>query len=105
MIRHDAQRHVRFPRIAVAHPRAPRKPGDQILKNIRVIGAAFPLQHHAEALKAHSRIHVVLRQSLQAPISLAIVLHEHEIPYLYNLRVILIDKVASGHARPFRIRS
>ena len=50
-------------------------------EDIGVIIALLALKGHTEPLEAHSRVHIPMRQQLQRPVSLAVVLHKHEVPY------------------------
>ena len=50
-----------------------------------------------EPFKSHASIDNVHRQLFQRAVSLAVELHEHEVPYLDNLRVVLVDKLAARH--------
>ena len=56
------------------------------------------LQHAHQALEAHARVDDVHRQLLQRAISLTVVLHEHEVPDLDDLRVVLVHQLTTGFA-------
>ena len=57
----------------------------------------FALQSTNKTLKSHTGIDNVHRQRFERTISLAVELHEHDIPYLYHLGVVLVDELASRH--------
>ena len=60
------------------------------LKYIGVVIALLSLQHHAETLEAHACVYMAVRQGFQRAVRLAVELHEHEIPYLYDLRIVFV---------------
>ena len=57
----------------------------------------FALQSTNKTLKSHTGIDNVHRQRFERTISLAVELHEHDIPYLNHLWIILVDKFTSRH--------
>ena len=59
----------------------------------------FALQRTYQALKAHTGINHVHRQRLQRAISLAVILHEDNVPNLNHLGIILVDQLTAGHLR------
>ena len=56
------------------------------------------LQHTDEALEAHTCINDVHRQLFQRAVGLAVILHKDEVPYLNDLRIVLIHQLAAGLA-------
>ena len=56
------------------------------------------MQHADEALEAHARVDHVHRELLQRTVGLAVELHEHEVPNLNHLRVVLVHQVAARDA-------
>ena len=46
-----------------------------------------------ESLEAHSAVDVLLGERLEAAVGLAVELHEHEVPDLQNVGVVLVDEV------------
>ena len=50
-----------------------------------------------QTLETHTSINDVHRQRLQRTVSLAVELHEHDVPYLYDLWVVLVYQLSSGH--------
>ena len=56
------------------------------------------LQHADQALEAHTRVDDVHGEFLQRAVGLAVELHEHEVPYLDNLWVVLVHKVTTADA-------
>lgn len=71
---------------------------NDVLEHIPVIVALVAVDGHHQALEAHAGVHVMLGQLLEGTVSLAVVLDEHQIPYLYHQRVALIDQVRPGTA-------
>ena len=59
-----------------------RRGGDQIAKEVDLVIAVDVLQHRGQTLQAHSRIDAGLRQRRELPVSVAIELHEHQVPDL-----------------------
>jgi hypothetical protein len=61
-------------------------------EDISIIVRHLVLEHRDEALKAHPCIDVAVRERAKGTIWLAIELHEHEVPYLKDSGVILINQ-------------
>ena len=70
---------------------------NQGLEDIRVVVGLLALHHHAEALEAHARVDMLGLQGFQSTIGQTVVLHEYEVPYLDDQRVVLVDQLASRH--------
>ena len=52
--------------------------------------------HHAdEALESHAGVDDVHGELLQGAVGLAVVLHEHQVPYFDDLRVVLVHQFAA----------
>ena len=67
------------------------------LENIGVVVGCFALQRANKAFETHTRIDNVHRQGLQRAVGLAIKLHKHDVPYLDNLRIILVYEACARH--------
>ena len=67
------------------------------LEYVRVIIRVLALQGAHQALEAHARVDYVHRKLFKRTVSLAVELHEHEVPYLDYLWVVLVHKFASRH--------
>ena len=67
-------------------------------EHVGVIVAALALEHGAEALEAHSGVDVLGGQGFEMSVRHALVLHEHEVPYLYHMGVGLVDELASAQS-------
>ena len=78
-------------------PRELAYPGDYVLEHIPVVVALVAVDGHHQTLEAHAGIHMPVRQLLQSSVGFAVVLDEHQVPYLYHQRVALIDQVPAGH--------
>ena len=50
-----------------------------------------------QALKAHAGVNNMHWQWFEAAVGLAVKLHEHDVPYLYHLRVVFVDEQSSRH--------
>ena len=70
---------------------------DDGLEDVGIVVGVFALQHTHEALKSHTGIDDVHGQRFELAISLAVELHEHNVPNLDYLRIVLVDKFTSGH--------
>ena len=71
---------------------------DDGLEHVGVVVRVLALHHAHQALEAHARVDNVHRQLLQRAVGLAVELHEHEVPYLDHLRVVLVHQVATADA-------
>ena len=78
---------------------------DQGLEYVSVVVAALALQRHTQTLKAHAGVNHLGRQRLQRAIGLAVILHKDQVPYLYHLRIILVDQLSTGHLGLLLIRA
>ena len=56
------------------------------------------LQHADQTLEAHARVDDIHGEFLQRTVSLAVELHEHQVPYLNDLWVVLVHQVTSADA-------
>ena len=70
---------------------------DERLKQIDVIIALFSLQGHGQAFQAHARVDVGGGKWHQTAIRLAVELHEHQVPNLDDLWMVLVYKRSSGN--------
>ena len=70
---------------------------DDGLEDIRIIVGMLTLNDTYQALKAHSRIYDIHGERLQMTVGLTLILHEHDVPYLYDLWIVLVDQVAALH--------
>ena len=61
-------------------------------ENPSIVIRMFAFHHAAQAFEAHTGIHMAGRKVFQRAVSLAVVLHEHEVPYFYDLGIVFIDK-------------
>ena len=76
---------------------------DDGLEDIGVVVRVLALQHTHEALEAHTGIDHVHRELLERTICLTVELHEHEVPDLDYLWIILIHQVAATDTRGFAL--
>ena len=71
------------------------------LEDIGVVVRGLTLDGTHETLEAHAGIDDLLCQGLQGTVRFAVELHEDDIPDLDDLRVVLINQLASGHFGAF----
>ena len=76
---------------------------DRRLEYIRIVVALLTLQHHTETLKAHSGIDMLCGQRFELAVSLAVELHEHQVPDFDHQVVSGIDQFTSVEFRPFGV--
>ena len=70
-------------------------------EEVGVVVAEDVLQHGDDALEAHAGVDVLGRQLAQAPVGLAVVLDEDEVPELDVARAVAVDGAdVAGHALP-----
>ena len=67
------------------------------LENVSVVVGVLALEGTYQTLEPHTGVDNVHRQRLQGTVSLAVELHEHDVPYLYDLWVVLVYQLSSGH--------
>ena len=65
---------------------------DDRLEDIGVVVGVLPLHHTNQTLKAHTRVDDIHGEFFEGTVCLAVKLHEHEVPYLDDLRVVLVDE-------------
>ena len=70
---------------------------DDGLEHIGVIVGVLALDDAHQSLKAHASIDDVHREGFQMSVGLALILHEHDVPYLDDLWVVLVHQVAAGY--------
>ena len=70
---------------------------DEGLEHIGVVVRSLALQRAHQTLKAHTRINHLGWQTFEGTISLAVVLHEHEVPDLNHLWVVFVHQFTSRH--------
>ena len=68
---------------------------DDGLEDIGIVVRVLALHHAYQALEAHTRINDVHRQRFQRTVSLAVELHEYDVPDLYDLWVVLVHQFAA----------
>ena len=78
MVGDDAHRDVGLLVLPVSLARPTRDGRNQRLEHVGVVVGAFALQHHAEPLKAHARIDVLVGKFFQVAVGLAVELHDRD---------------------------
>ena len=72
-------------------------------EEVRVVVGRLALEHRADALEAHARVDVLVRQRRQHRL-LAVLgrveLDEHQVPDLHDPRVVLVDELLAGRDGP-----
>ena len=71
---------------------------DDRLEDIGIIVGMLALEHAYEALEAHTGIDDVHRELLERAVGLTVELHEHEVPDLDDLGIVLIHQVTATDA-------
>ncbi len=72
-------------------------------EHVGVVVRLLALQRHAQALEAHAGVYHLCRQRFKAAVGLAVVLHEHEVPYLDDKGVVLVHERRAVHSLAFRL--
>ena len=73
-------------------------------EDIRVIVRLLVLNDHAETLESHPGVNVPVRQQFELTACTAVILYEHQVPYLNHKRVPLVDKEMTGGCCPLAFR-
>ncbi len=97
MVRNHTHGDVGLPVFAVGVAGEVANDLDDRLEHVRVIVGRFALQGANQTLESHAGVDYLGWQRLQTAVRLAVVLHEHEVPYLDYLRVVFVDQLAAGH--------
>ena len=97
VVHDDAQGHVGLLVLPVLHPGHVGHGLDEGLEDIRVIVRLLALDGTYQTLEAHTRVDDIHAQWFQVTVSLALILHEDDVPYLNDLWVILVHQFTSGH--------
>ena len=69
---------------------------DERLEDIGVVVAGLALKGTDETLKAHARINNLGGKGSEGAVGTTVVLHEDDVPNLYDLRMILVDERGAG---------
>ena len=78
---------------------------DDRLEHVGVVIGTFALHHSAQTFESHTRVDDFGRKGFQGLVGLTVVLHEHEVPYFDDQRVVLVHQFAAGHFRFFFFRT
>ena len=70
---------------------------DYRLEHVGVVVGVLALQGAHKAFKAHTSVDNVHGEFLQTAVSLAVELHEHQVPYLDDLWVVFVHQLSSCH--------
>ena len=65
---------------------------DEGCEDVGVIVRTLPLEGHGESLKSHAGVDHLGRKGLEVSICHTVVLHEHKVPDLDHLGIILVDE-------------
>ncbi len=71
---------------------------DDGLEDVGIVVRVLALHHAYQALEPHTSINHIHRQLLETAVSLAVELHEHKVPDLDNLWVVLVDEFTTRFA-------
>ena len=67
------------------------------LEHVGVVVRLLALQRAHQAFETHAGVNHLVGQPFQRAVRLAVVLHEHKVPYLNHLRVVFVHQLAPGH--------
>ena len=70
---------------------------DDGLEDVGIIVGLLALDGTHQTFESHTSINNIHAKRFQMAVSLTLVLHEHDVPYLDDLRVVLVYKFTSGH--------
>ena len=96
MVGHDPHGDIRFFAVAVSFPRQCSDRPEHRLKKVGIIVGMFALQHANQAFEAHPRIDDMHRKRFERSVGLPVELHEHNVPYLDDLRIIFVHLFPAG---------
>ena len=74
---------------------------DEGSENVGVVVGCLALKSHAEAFEAHAGVDNLCGQWFEVAVGLAVVLHEHKVPYFDNLGMVLVHHLRTGNFGPF----
>ena len=97
MVGNDTHSHVCLFLLTIAETAQVPDGLDDGLEDIGIVVGVLALDGTHEAFEAHTRIDDVHAEGFQMTVSLALVLHEDDVPDFYNLWVVLVDHLTSGH--------
>jgi len=72
---------------------------DDGLEDVGIVVRVLALQHAHQSLEAHAGVDDVHAERFERAVRLAVELHEHDVPYLDDLRIILVYQRTAGHQR------
>ncbi len=105
MVGNHSDGHIHLLALAISVAREARNGGNQRCKHIGVVVRLLALQSHAQALKTHTGVDHLSRQRLQRAVGLAVILHEHKVPNLNHLRIVLVHQRSAVYSCAFLIAS
>ena len=96
MVGDDTHRYVFFLIGSIRCRRHIGNSSDDGLEDVGVVVRGLSLQGHAEPLKAHPRVDHMVRERFERAVGFAVILHEYEVPYLDDERMVSVDECSSG---------
>ena len=75
----------------------------QRTEHICVVVGIFALQSHAQTLESHTGIYHLVGQRMQRTVVMTLVLHEHQVPDFYHLRMVFIDHLRTAYFGAFLV--
>ncbi len=67
------------------------------LEDVGVVVRLLALHHHAEAFETHTGVYMFGLEGFESAVSQTVELHEHEVPYLDNQGIVLINQLGAGN--------
>ena len=95
MVGYDTHRHVLILVATIFRVGHRGNRTDDRLEDIGIVVGCLTLQRHTETFETHTGIDHFSRQRLQGTVRLAIELHEHQVPDLDHLRMIVVDHLGT----------
>ena len=97
MVGHNSHGHVNGLLFAISETSHVADGANDGLEDIGVIVGVLALNGTYEALETHTGVDDIHGEGLEVAIGLALELHEHDVPYLNDLWVVLVDEFATRH--------
>ena len=98
MVCHHSHSDVAFLVFAIFYARKLRNLVDNRGEDIGVVVRLLALHHADEAFESHACIDMLCRKVNKGAVGETVVLHEHEVPNLDNLRIVFIYKVTAVYS-------
>ena len=105
MVGHYSHSHIDVLLLAITEAAEVADGFDDGLEDVGIVVGLLALNGANQAFEAHAGVDNVHSKRFEMSISLALVLHEDDVPDLDNLRVVLVDEFAARHFSLFLSRT